>query len=105
MTSLKERRVELGDIFKNEVGIPNVYFQPPSNHKIQYPAIIYSRTNIEYRNADNERYRRYARYTVNVIDKNPDSEYVEKISLLPYCNHERHYTKDNMNYDVFTIYY
>lgn len=102
---MNNRRVELGKLFRKEIGIPNVYFQPPSNQKIQYPALIYSRASIEHQNADNIKYKRYTRYSFVIVDKNPDSEYVQRASLLPYCRHERFYTKDNMNYDAFSIYY
>lgn len=45
------------------------------------------------------------RYQVTVIYRNPDSEIPSKIALLPMCSHERHYTKENLNHDVFNLYF
>ncbi len=44
-------------------------------------------------------------YQVIVIDKNPDSDYVKKVSLLPMCSFDRHYVADNLNHDAFTLYF
>ena len=44
-------------------------------------------------------------YEITVIDENPDSEIVKRISMLPKCRFNRHYVSDNLNHDTFTIYY
>lgn len=44
-------------------------------------------------------------YQVIAIDANPDSELIEKIASLPTCQFSRHYEQDNLNHDVFTLYY
>ena len=97
-------RLNLQTKLEEILGSRNVYFQPPSSVKMQYPAIVYSRNNIENRSANNSVYMQSPSYEVIVIDKNPDSEIVEKISALPLCRFDRHYTSDNLNHDVFTIY-
>ena len=53
----------------------------------------------------NNVYSQKKSYEVTVIDKNPDSMIVDRVSKLPYCSHNRHYTADNLNHDVFIIYY
>ena len=98
-------RLELHAIFKEILGSNFVYFQPPASVKMTYPAIVYSRKNIENFKADDAVYRQKICYEATVIDKNPDSELVTKIACLPYCRFDRHYTADNLNHDVFTIYY
>lgn len=55
--------------------------------------------------ADNQPYALHDRYQVTVIYRNPDSEIPSKIALLPMCSHERHYTKENLNHDVFNLYF
>lgn len=82
----------------------NVYYQPPSNVKMSYPAIRYRRATIDMDYADNVPYATSVGYEVTVIDRDPDSEIVEAISLMPYTRHNRHYTSDNLNHDVFLIY-
>lgn len=98
-------RLELQEIFENLLESRNVYYQPPASVLMKYPAIVYSRSDIENFHADNKVYAQTAAYSVTVIDKNPDSKYVKKVSMLPMCSYDRHYTADNLNHDVFTIYF
>ena len=98
-------RLELQSKFEDILGSRNVYFQPPSSVRMQYPAIVYSRKNIEGRFANDKIYRKLPCYEAILIDKNPDSEFIDKILDLPYCSFDRHYEADNLNHDVFTIFY
>ena len=82
-----------------------VYFQPPASKEMIYDCIIYERSRIEATFADNQPYALHDRYQVTVIYRNPDSEIPSKIALLPMCSHERHYTKENLNHDVFNLYF
>lgn len=99
------RREELHEILCEALGSRNVYFQPPESVKMKYPAIVYSRDDIDNSFANNSVYMRSLAYSVTVIDSDPDSEIVDKVSKLPRCQYDRHYKSDNMNHDVFTIYY
>lgn len=98
-------RLELQKIFENILGSRNVYFQPPETVKLKYPCIIYTRSNIDINHADNIPYSKNKIYTVIVIDKNPDSTIPDKIADLESCSFERHYTSDNLNHDVFRLYF
>lgn len=97
-------RIDLQTKLEEILGSRNVYFQPPASVKMQYPAIVYSRSDIVPEFANNGLYMYSPRYEVILIDKNPDSEFVEKILALPYCIFDRHYEAENLNHDVFTIY-
>lgn len=98
-------RIELHELLCNVLGTRNVYFQPPESIKLKYPAIIYSRDNIRNYHADDTTYNQKMVYQLMIIDKNPDSEIVKNISLLQYCQFNRHYVADNLNHDVFLIYF
>ena len=98
-------RLELDKILRNLLETPNVYFQPPETIKMKYPCIVYERSSANTRFADNSPYIYKKRYTVTVIDKNPDSDIPDKIAHLPMCTFDRHFTSDNLNHDVFTLYY
>lgn len=100
-----DSRLELHEILCDILGSRHVYFQPPSSVKMVYPAIVYSRNSISNDFANNLVYKQSLGYTVTVIDEDPDSDVVEKISRLPMCRFDRHFTSDNLNHDVFTIYY
>jgi hypothetical protein len=98
-------RLELNELFCEILGSRNVYYQPPESIKMKYPAIVYSRSKIDNRYANDSIYDQLLAYDITVIDEDPDSEIVEKISKLPFCSFDRHYTADNLNHDTFTIYY
>lgn len=98
-------RLELHELLCEVLGSRHVFFQPPSSIKMVYPAIVYSRNEIDNVFADNSVYKQSWRYTVTVIDEDPDSEIVERMSKLPKCKFDRNFTSDNLNHDVFTIYY
>lgn len=98
-------RLELQNLLESILGSRNVYYQPPESIKIKYPAIIYSRNNIDNNFADDIVYMQNHTYQIIVIDVNPDSEIVNKISKLPMCRYNRHYTSDNLNHDVFILNY
>ena len=98
-------RLELQTLLEETLGSRNVYFQPPESITMKYPAIVYSRNSIRNRNANNGVYNQDISYSVTVIDKNPDSEIVTKVSQLPMCRFDRHYKADNLNHDVFTLYF
>lgn len=100
-----DNRLKLHAIFEEILNSRNVYFQPPESIKMKYPAIVYKRDNIDNRHADDTVYMQKDAYEVIVIDPNPDSIYVRKVSMLPMCRYERYYTSDNLNHDVFTIYF
>lgn len=98
-------RLNLQTELETILGSRNVYFQPPSSVRMQYPAIVYSRKDIEKRSANDGVYQKLPSYEVILIDKNPDSKFVDKILELPYCSFDRHYESDNLNHDVFTLYH
>lgn len=98
-------RLELQSLLESLLGSRNVYYQPPASIQMQYPAIIYSRADILNDRANNDVYKQAVEYTVTVIDRNPDSEYVKKLSRFPMCSFDRHYVSDNLNHDVFVLYF
>lgn len=98
-------RLKLQTELEELLGSRNVYYQPPASVQMSYPAIVYSRKQIENRNADDGIYLQLYSYELIVIDEDPDSDIVTKVSKLPTCRFDRHYTSDNLNHDVFTLYY
>lgn len=98
-------RVELHNILCVLIGSRNVYFQPPESLKMNYPAIVYSLNNIENTFANNQVYVQSRAYTITVLDKDPDSEIVEKVSKIPKCRYDRHFESEGLNHDIFTLYF
>ena len=83
----------------------NVYFQPPTNISIKYPAIIYNRRDVEKDRADNKTYRLKPSYNITVIDRNPDSCIVQHLLEFDYCEFERQYVYDGLNHTILTLYF
>lgn len=83
----------------------HVYYQPPESLKMEYPCIRYSKSDIESNYADDIKYSNHTKYEITVIDKRPDNKVIEEILSLPYTSYDRHYTSNNLNHDVITIYY
>ena len=98
-------RIDVQNVLEELLGSRNVYYQPPESLKMSYPAIVYSRKTIDNSYANNSVYKQNYAYEITVIDKNPDSEIVNKVSKLPTCRFDRHFKSDNLNHDVFTLYY
>jgi hypothetical protein len=82
-----------------------VYFQPPENIQLVYPAIIYQLDNISMDHADNVGYRRTKRYQVTVIDQDPDSEISDKVAQLPLISFSRFFIVDQLNHFVYDLYF
>lgn len=100
-----ERRYELNSLFKEILGSNFVYYQPPENLKLQFPCIIYSLGNKDVKYANDAKYRKMRKYTVTVVDKNPDSEIPLMVEELPFCTFDRMYASDNLYHTVYTLFY
>ena len=60
MASRLELQNKLEEIFESK----NVYYQPPENIKMNYPAIVYSKNNIESKFADDTTYTKLLNYKI-----------------------------------------
>lgn len=85
--------------------VPNVYFQPPANFKMAYPCIVFKRDDIRVHYANNAPYKHKKRYQVTVIDEDPDSDIPDKVGELPLCSFDRFFTADQLNHDVYNLYF
>lgn len=99
------QRLELQSLFELLIENENVYFQPPATTSMKYPCIVYERDDIAVKFADNLPHIFTKRYQVTVIDRNPDSLIPDKIAVLPMCLFSRHFVVNNLNHDVFTLYF
>lgn len=83
----------------------HVYFQPPANVQMEYPAIVYQRSSGVSTFANNDPYHFTKRYEVTLIARSPDEVILDKIAGLPMTTYDRFFVADNLNHDVFTIYF
>lgn len=99
-------RLELHEELVEILGSEHVYFQPPASIKLVYPCIVYSRSDIDKKNADDGLYKSTNQYYVTVIDHDPDSEIPDNLlSHFAMCRFDRSFPSDNLNNSVLVLYY
>lgn len=96
--------MELQSVLKTILGSNQVYFQAPENKKMSYPAIVYELNDIQDIYANNSTYLRHKSYSITLMDKNPDSEFIEAIANLPKSKFNRFFVTENINHWVFTVF-
>ena len=98
-------RLQLQQDLEALLGSGNVYFQPPSSVKMEYPAIVYARDDLDAKHADNAPYNTTWRYQVTYISRDPDTDIPKAIGHLPMCAIVSIFVADNLNHYVFALYY
>jgi len=96
-------RLQLHDLLIEMVD--DVYFQPPSNIKMQFPCILYVMDDSHSEFADNRPYLQAKRYQVTVVDRNPDSPLPDLVEDLPLCRFERRFATDELNHWVYNVFF
>lgn len=99
------KRLELHQKLVSILASDAVYFQPPATFKMSYPCITYFLDTISTTYADSIKYKNKTRYTLTVIDRNPESLIPNGLMNLDYCGFDRHFVTDNLHHYVFTLYY
>jgi hypothetical protein len=102
---VQRQRQNLQTLLEELQGNDHVYFQPAENVQMEYPCIVYQRDNRDTKFADNAPYKGTQRYQITVIDRDPDSAVALKLTQWPLCRFDRFYVAENLNHDVFTLYF
>lgn len=98
-------RMDLQHDLEAFLGSRNVYFQPPPNVKLKFPAIVYELSDIDISSADDMNYISRRQYQITIIDANPDTEYVDGfVNTFIGARFSNSFVSDNLNHYVFTIY-
>ena len=98
-------RLELQLLLVSVLGSNNVYFQPPPDFLMKYPCILYQRDFVKTDFANNYPYYHKKRYVVTVIDRDPDSSIPDRVAQLPTCIFNRFYAAQQLNHDVFNLFF
>lgn len=98
-------RLELQALLETIMGNKNVYYNPPSNITMAYPAIRYERSDVDIKHANNNPYRITSCYSITVIGRLPNDNIINQLLSLPMCSFDRHYAYDGLNHDVLQLYY
>lgn len=100
---MDKSRYDLDKILRDILGSDNVYFSPPDGMRMNYPCVVYHLSSIRTVKADNKKYLKIPRYTITLIDEDPDSIYMEPLLDLPHCSMDNVFTYDNLNHFVYTL--
>lgn len=101
-----DRRLILQTRLEEIPRVKKVYYQPPANLKMVFPAIRYELDRYWTLNANDKTYRKTNRYNVIEIDRDPDSPIPDLIQKsFQLCTLDRVYIIDNLYHRSFTIYF
>lgn len=95
---------DLLHLLQKAVNHNRVYFQPPENLKIGYPAVVFHLSKVKLDHADDVPYKGAREYSVTLISKEPEPEVLDEILKIPYTTLDTTYISDGMNHFVFTTY-
>lgn len=97
---------KLQEELKALLGSDNVYFQPPKTLQMQYPCIVFGRGSGNQEFADNKTYHFTKRYTITHIGYDADPEIIDQIvGHFQMCTYDQHFVKDNLQHDIFSLYW
>lgn len=97
--------LQIQALLEELLGSDEVHLQPPSGHKMSYPAIKYNLDLWETDKADNKPYRHKKRYQITIMDTNPRSLIPAKVAALPMSTFDRFYPAEGLNHFVFNVYF
>lgn len=100
-------RMSLHYALCNILGSSNCYFNPPANIMMKYPCIVYEYDGVDSEHADNKRYVRNRRYSITVIDHDPDSPIPDRLldSGFKHLKLNDSYASEGLHHFLFTLYY
>lgn len=101
-----ERRLKFQEELE-ALDVGQVYYQPPASVRMTFPCIVYENEGFDSKSANNRNYIITNRYSVTYISKDPETELVIRKILRAFesVSHDRHYVSENLNHEVFTIFY
>jgi hypothetical protein len=98
-------RLNLQTLLESILGSRNVYFQAPPSTGMIYPCIIYKLDSVDTKYAGNRPYSHKDRYSVTIIDRNPDSDTPKKIAELPTAKFVSRFVADSLNQTIYNLYF
>ena len=100
------KRVDIQEKFKFLLGSNNVYYQPPANLKMKYPAIVYSLDGLDVKRFDNTKLINKNCFSVTHIYRNESENLVETmLKNFEYISFDNRSIVDGIYNDHYTIYW
>lgn len=97
---------ELREIQETELGYQHTYFEPPESVRMKYDAVVYQKTDMNVKRANNRSYNIRDGYFVTVISHDPETTVPRAIQEhFERCSPGRSFVRDNLHHFPFTIFY
>ena len=97
---------ELREIQEIELGYQHTYYDPPEEVRMKYDAVVYKKSDMNVRRANNKSYLIRDAYFVTVISRDPDTKVPHAIQeRFERCAPGRPFVRDNLHHFPFTIFY
>lgn len=97
---------ELRKVQEDTLGYQHTYFEPTEQVRMQYDAVVYNRTDMNVRRADDKSYMVRNAYQVMVISRDPETKVPEAIQWhFARCTPGKSFVRDNLYHFPFTIFY
>lgn len=102
---MAKTRLNLHEELCSVLGSRHCYFAPPST--MEYPCVRYIRETPDVKDADNIAYSQMDRWTITVIDLDPDSAIPDRLMehFKHYCRKDREYITEGLYHFVYNLYY
>lgn len=102
---LEQKRLKLHEFLCELIRSRNCYYSPPSSKEMIYPCVVYDLANPNLKHADNIAYLIFLKWTITVIDEDPDSEIASSFFSIPKCSFNSKFESDDLNHFVFSLYF
>lgn len=100
---------DLRDILQEIIGPDGyVYYNPSTSIRLQYDCFIFSRNNTSTSRADNKAYRKTPRWTITYVcrdGRDTDILIDKMLETFKWCTHETCYKANNLEHNVFNLYF
>lgn len=101
---IKDRN-ELSSKLREILGNDNCYYDPPTGFEMAYPCIKYDQPISSSRYADGIKYVKNRKYTITVIDEDPDSNIPDRLyNEFDYCYHRTSFCSDGLHHWIYDVY-
>lgn len=98
-------QAQLQSVLEGLAGVVAAYFQKPLNTQLIDPYIVYELDDEYVSSADNKVYAFWNRYTVTIVDREPDSPIPGLVRDLPHASFSRKFVSGGLHHTVYTLYF
>lgn len=98
-------RLKLQAILEEILNSDQVFFQPPENVKMIYPAIVYNLDYVLGEHADNHPYRLTNRYELTLLERKADSDYLDKLLRISGASYTRYFAANSLHHHILSLYF